>query len=77
MVVIGRNTQIASDIGRIEEVSPFTPDHESICQIFEVDTVIRHDDECTIESCSLIVIDALSTHAMDHDPILQFLMRDT
>ena len=75
MVVVGRNVKIISDTCRAEEVSPFTPDYESILQIPVVDTAIRFDYQHTRESYMVMVRDSLSAIAMDHNLIPIFSIR--
>ena len=45
MVAVGRNVQIICNTNRTTKVSPFTPDYDSIHQIFMVDAAIRHNGE--------------------------------
>ena len=43
MVLVGKYAVIINDTGRKAEVSPFTPDYESLSKLPIVDTTIRYD----------------------------------
>ena len=76
IVVVERNVQIISDTSRIAEVSLFTPDYDSMDHSPVEDATIRHDNDCTGGICVIIVSDAISAPAMDHNAILPFAMRE-
>ena len=43
MVVVGKHAAIINDTGRRAEVSPFTPDYESLSKVPIVDAAIMYD----------------------------------
>ena len=76
MAVVGKNVAITNDTGRRAEVSPFTPDYESLSKVPIVDAAIKHDYPCSGETYLLIVRNALSVPAMDHNLIPPLIMRE-
>ena len=76
MVVVGKHAAIINDAGRRAEVSPFTPDYEALSKAPIVDAAIRCDYPCGGETYLLIVRNALSVPAMDHNLIPPFVMRE-
>ena len=76
MVVVGKHVAIVNDTGRRAEVSPFTPDYEALSKVPIVDAAIRYDCPYSGETYLLIVRNALSVPAMDHNLIPPFIMRE-
>ena len=76
MVVVGKNAAIMNDTGRRAEVSPFTPDYEGLSKVPIVDAAIRYDCPYSRETYLLIVRNALSVPAMNHNLIPPFIMRE-
>ena len=72
MVVVGKHAAMTNDASR--KVSPFTPDYESLSKVPIVDAAIRHDCPHSGETYLLIVRNALSVPAMDHNLIPPFIM---
>ena len=77
MVVVGKHAEITNDIGRRANVSPFTPDCESLNKVPIFDAAIRCDCPCSGETYLLIVSNALSIPVMDYTLIPPFVMRET
>ena len=75
MVVAGRNVAIMHDTGRRAEISPFTPDYDSLHSIPVTDAAIRHDCPFSGDALLLIVRNALSVPAMGHNLIPPFIIR--
>ena len=76
MVVVGRNVAIINDTGRRAEVSPFTPDYDSLHSVPIADAAIRYDCPFSGDTFLLIVRNALSVPAMDHNLIPSFIIRE-
>ena len=76
MVVVGRNVAIINDTGRRAEVSPFTPDYDSLHSVPIADAAIRYDCPFSGDTFLLIVRNALSVPAMDHNLIPPFIVRE-
>eukprot|EP00957_Ditylum_brightwellii_P167101 12720672-Ditylum_brightwellii.AAC.1 len=53
MLVVGRHAYVISDTGRVADISPFTPDYNSM-KIKIVDVAIQYD--CTYNGTSHILI---------------------
>ena len=76
MVVVGKHVAIINDTVRRAEVSPFTPDYESLSKVPIVDAAIRYDCPYSGETYLLIVRNALSVPSMNHSLIPPFIMRE-
>ena len=76
MVVVGKHAAIINDTGRRAEVSPFTPDYESLSKVPIVDAAIRYDCPYSGETYLLIVRNALSVPSMDHNLIPPFIIKE-
>ena len=75
MVVVGKHAAIINDTSRRTEVSSFSPEYESLSKVPIVDPTIRYDFRYSGETYLLIVRNALSILAMDHDLIPPFIIR--
>ena len=75
MIRLGKHAVIINDTGKRAEISPFTPDYESLSKVPIVDAAIRYDYPCSGETYFLIVSNALSVPAMDHNLISAFIIR--
>ena len=76
IVVSERNVTIINDTGRRAKVSPFTPDYDSLHSVPIADTTIRYDCPFSGATFLLIVRNALSVPAMDHNLIPPFIVRE-
>ena len=76
MVVVVKHDAITCDTGRRAEVSPSTPDYESLSKVPIVDATIRYDCPYSRETYLLIVKNALSVLAMYHNLIPPFIIRE-
>ena len=77
MATVGTHFQMISNPNRTKEVRPFTHYYESMRQVPIMNTTMRHDDVHMGEKCMIIVRDALSVLAIDHNSIPPFAMRET
>ena len=75
VVVVGKHTVIIDDTDRRTEVSSFSQEYESLSKVTIVDPTIRYDFRYSGETYLLIVRNALSILAMDHDLIPPFIIR--
>eukprot|EP00957_Ditylum_brightwellii_P171211 13033406-Ditylum_brightwellii.AAC.1 len=75
MPVVGRHAYVISDTGRITDVSPFTPDYNSI-KIKVVDAAIQYNCPYNGMSHSLVVRNALYVPSMKNNLILPFIMQE-
>jgi hypothetical protein len=74
MPVVGRNAYIISDTGRVADVSPFSPDYDSM-MIPIVDAAVSYlsqDGKLYI----LVIRNALHVPAMEHNLLPPFVMRE-
>ena len=76
MAVIGRNAYILNDSGRTAQVSPFSPDYEALTAVKIVDAAIIYDCPVTNTSHVMVIRNALSVPAMEHNLIPPFIMRE-
>ena len=76
MVVVDKHAATINDTSRRDEVSPFTPDYESLSKVPIVEATIRCDCSYSGETCLLIVRNALSVPGMDYDLMLSFIVRE-
>ena len=76
MVVVGKHAAIISDAGRRAEVSPFTPDYESLSKVPIVGATIRYYCPHSGETYLLIVMNALRVPVMYHNLMPPFVMRE-
>ena len=67
MVVVGKHASIINDTSRRAKVSPFTTYYDSLSKVPIVDAAIRYDFPHSGETYLLIVMNALSVPAMDHN----------
>ena len=77
VLIVGKHASIINDTSRKSEVSPFTPDYESLSKVPIVDASIRYNYLHSGETYLLIVRNALSVPDVDHNLIPPFVMRDT
>ena len=75
MPVVGRHAYVISDTGRIADVSPFTPDYNSM-KIKIVDAAIQYDCPYNGTSHILVVRNALYVPSMKNNLIPPFIMRE-
>jgi hypothetical protein len=76
MPIVGRNSCIIADTGRIAEVNPFTPDYNSV-QVPIVDSAIQY--ECPYSGTSYIVLvirKELHVPSMKNNLLPPFLLRE-
>ena len=76
MAVIGRNAYILNNSGRTAQISPFTPDYEALSEVPIVDAAILYECPHRNKAHVLIVRNALSIPAMEHNLIPPFIMRE-
>ena len=76
MAIIGRNAYILNDSGRTAQVSPFTQDYEALSEVPIVDAAILYECPHTNKAHILIVRNALSVPAMEHNLIPPFIMQE-
>ena len=75
MPVVGRNTYIISDTGRIADVNPFTPDYASM-RISIVNTAVRYDCPYDGKTYIFVLRNALHVPSMKNNLIPPFVMRE-
>eukprot|EP00957_Ditylum_brightwellii_P122994 9377905-Ditylum_brightwellii.AAC.1 len=73
--VVGRHAYVISDTGRAADVSPFTPDYNSM-KIKIVDAVIKYDCPYNGMSRILVVRNALHVPSMQNNLISPFIMQE-
>ena len=75
MPVVGRNSYVISDTGRIAEVNPFTPDYNSM-QVHIVDAAIQYDCPYSGVSYVLVIRNALHVPSMRNNLLPPFILRE-
>jgi hypothetical protein len=75
MPVVGSNSYVISDTGRIADVNPFTPDYESM-QIPIVDAAVKYDCPFDGQTYILVIRNALLVPSMNNNLIPPFVMRE-
>jgi hypothetical protein len=74
MPVVGRHAYIISDTGRVADVSPFTPDYESM-QLRIVDAAVQYDCPYNGESYILVIRNTLHVPSMKNNLLPPFVLR--
>ena len=74
MPVVGRHAYIISDTGRVADVSPFTPDYESM-QLRIVDAAVQYDCPYNGESYILVIRNTLYVPSMKNNLLPPFVLR--
>ena len=75
MPVVGRNAYILSETGKMVDVSPFTPDYQSMA-VQVVDAAIQYDDPYDGQSYILVIRNALSVPSMHNNLMPPFVLRE-
>ena len=76
MVVLGRHAYIMNLSGRIAQVSPFTPEYESLKEVSIIDAAVVYDFQITDKSFIQVFHDALSVPSMEHNIVPHFILRE-
>ena len=76
MVVIGKHAEILNVSGRTADVSPFSPEYESMKRVPIVDAIIAYDCPYTGKVYLLVCQNALHIESMEHNLIPPFIMRE-
>ena len=75
MPVVGKHAYIISDSGKVADVSPFTPDYNSM-EIPIVDAAIQYDCPYTDKRYILVIRNALHVPSMSNNLIPPFMTRE-
>eukprot|EP00957_Ditylum_brightwellii_P104311 7945602-Ditylum_brightwellii.AAC.1 len=75
MPCIGRDALVVSDIRRIMDMNPFTPDYDAM-KVRLLDTALKYDRPFTDKTYILLVRSALHVPSMDHNLIPHFVLRE-
>eukprot|EP00957_Ditylum_brightwellii_P155156 11811293-Ditylum_brightwellii.AAC.1 len=75
MPVMGRDTLVVSDTGRVMKVNPFTPDYAAM-KVKLVDVALKYDCPHKDKSYTLLVKNALHVPSMDHNLIPLCMLRE-
>ena len=76
MVVVGRHDYILNSSGRIVQVSPFTPEYESLKEVPIIDAAVAYDCPITDKSLILVLHNALSVPPKEHNLVPPFILRE-
>ena len=76
MVVLGRHAFILNLSGKTAQVSPFTPEYDSMKEVPIVDAAVAYDCPITLKSYVLVFHNALSVSSMDHNLVPPFILRE-
>ena len=75
MPVVGHHAYIISDMGRIADVNPFTPDYHSM-QVPIVDATVQYDCPYDGQSYILVIRNALHVPSMRNNLLPPFILRE-
>jgi hypothetical protein len=76
MAVVGRHCFVIQETGRQADVSPFSPEYESLKQVDNVDAAVLYECPYTGKEAILVIQNALHMPAMDNNLIPPFIMRE-
>jgi hypothetical protein len=76
MAVVGRYCFVIRETGRQADVSPFSPEYESLKQVNIVDSAVLYECPYTGKEAILVIQNALYMPAMDNNLIPPFIMRE-
>jgi hypothetical protein len=76
MAVVGRHCFVIQETGRQADVSPFSPEYESLNQVDIVDAAIMYECPYTGKEVILVIQNVLYMPAMDNNLIPPFIMRE-
>ena len=75
MVVMGKHCEILEDMGKVIDVTPFTPDYKPKTTII-VDTVIKYVSEYNGKEYVLVFRNSFYFPSMNHNLVPPFKMRE-
>jgi hypothetical protein len=75
MPAAGRNAYIISDAGRLADVTPFTPDYESMTTPI-VDAAVQYECPCDGQTYMLVLRNALHVPSMKNNLMPPFVIRE-
>ena len=76
MIVVGRHAYILNYSGRTAQVSPFTPEYESLKEVPIVDAAVAYDCPIMDKSFILVFHNALIVPSMDRNLMPPFILRE-
>ena len=76
MVILGRHAFILNLSGKTAQVSPFTPEYDSMKEVPIVDAAVAYDCPITLKSYVLVFHNPLSVPSMEQNLVPPFIMRE-